>query len=250
MRLAAEELRLHRLHDLGHAGHAAHQGEHDDLRLLEAGVLQRLVAGPDRLGGEGPRPAPRHLARRDLDVEVQRARLVHRDERQVDLVLCGCRKFFLRFFCFLLQALQRKLVLAQVDALFLLELVGQVFDNPHVEVLASEEGVTVGGLHLEYAVADLEDRDVERAAAEVVDGDLPAFGLVQTIGDGRRGRFVDDAQDFQSGDLPGVLGGLTLGVVEVGRNGRRPSPSTFSPRWASAASFIFCGMNAEICWGE
>jgi hypothetical protein len=40
-----------------------------------------------------------------------------------------------------------------------------------VEVVAAEEGVAVGGLHLEHAVADFEDGDVERAAAEVVDGD-------------------------------------------------------------------------------
>src|SRR6185437_12491840 len=34
-----------------------------------------------------------------------------------------------------------------------------------------------------------------------------------------RGRFVDDAQHFQAGDLAGVLGRLTLGVVEVRGNG-------------------------------
>ena len=63
------------------------------------------------------------------------------------------------------------LSLAQVDALLLLELVGQIVDEPHVEVFAAEEGVAVGRLHLEHAVADFEDRDVEGAAAEVVDRD-------------------------------------------------------------------------------
>ena len=48
---------------------------------------------------------------------------------------------------------------------------------------------------------------------------VPAFGLVEAVGQRGRGRLVDDAQHFKAGDLAGVLGGLTLGVVEVGGNG-------------------------------
>ena len=51
--------------------------------------------------------------------------------------------------------------------LLLLELVGQVVDEPAVEVVAAEVGVAGGGAHLDDAVADVEDADVERAAAEV-----------------------------------------------------------------------------------
>jgi hypothetical protein len=124
----------------------------------------------------------------------------------------------LAFFSFL-QALQRELVVAQVDALLLLEFVGQIADEAHVEVFAAEEGVAVGRLHLEHAVADFEDRHVERAAAEVVHRDGAVLGLVEAVGQRGRGRLVDDAQHFKAGDLAGVLGGLALGVVEVGRNG-------------------------------
>ena len=66
--------------------------------------------------------------------------------------------------------------------------------------------------------ADVEDRDVERAAAEVEDGDLLVLLLVQPVGQGRGGRLVDDPRDLQAGDLAGVLGGLPLAVVEVGRD--------------------------------
>src|SRR3569833_456087 len=150
---------------------------------------------------------------------VQRARGVHRDEGQVHVVLGDGAELLLGLFGLFLQTLQGQLVLAQVDALLLLELVGQVVDQAQVEVLAAQEGVAVGGLHLEHAVADLQDRDVEGAAAEVIDGDLAAFVLFQAVGQGGRGRLVDDAQHFQAGDLAGVLGGLALGVVEVGRDG-------------------------------
>src|SRR3546814_5432250 len=78
-------------------------------------------------------------------------------------------------------------VLAQVDAGILAELVGQVVDDPLVEVLAAEEGVAVGRLDLEHAVADLQHRDVEGAAAEVVDHDGAGLLLVEAIGQRRRG---------------------------------------------------------------
>ena len=148
-----------------------------------------------------------------------RTGLIGGDERQVDLGLRGRGQLDLGLFGSLFQALQRELVVAQVDALLLLELVGQIVDQTHVEVFAAEEGVAIGRLHLEHAVADLEDRDVEGAAAEVVDRDGAGLGLVEAVGQRGRGRLVDDAQHFEAGDLAGVLGGLALGVVEVGGNG-------------------------------
>ena len=118
-----------------------------------------------------------------------------------------------------LEPLQRELVAAQVDALLFLEFVGEIVDQAHVEVFAAEERVAVGRLHLEHAVADFQNRNVEGAAAEVVDRDGAGLLLVETVGERGRGRLVDDAQHFEAGDLAGVLGGLALGVVEIGRNG-------------------------------
>jgi len=112
-------------------------------------------------------------------------------------------------------ALQRQHVLAQVDALFPLELVAQVVDQTLVEVLAAKKSVAVGGEHFELMFAldrsDLDDGNVEGAAPQVVDRDLAiAFLLVQTERKRRRGRFVDDAFDIKAGDTPGVLGSLAL----------------------------------------
>ena len=80
-------------------------------------------------------------------------------------------------------------------------------------------GVAVGGLHFEDAVADFENRNIEGAAAEVVDRNGFVTLLVQAVGKRRRRRLVDDPEHFQTGDLAGVLGRLTLTVVEVGRDG-------------------------------
>ena len=70
----------------------------------------------------------------------------------------------------------------------------------------------------EHAVGHFEDRDVERAAAEVEHADRFFALLVEAVGQRRGGRLVDDAGDFQAGDLAGVLGRLPLGVVEVRRH--------------------------------
>ena len=66
---------------------------------------------------------------------------------------------------------------------------------------------------------DLEDRDVERAAAEVVDRDALGVLLLEAVGERRGGRLVDDALDVEPGDLPGVLRRLALRVVEVRGDG-------------------------------
>jgi len=90
---------------------------------------------------------------------------------------------------------------AQVNALVLLK-------------LAAQEGVAVGRLHLEHAVADIQDRHVEGAAAQIVDRDLGLFVLLQTIGQGRRGRLVDDAQNLKTRNLARVLGRLVLASLK------------------------------------
>ena len=147
-----------------------------------------------------------------------RARRIRRDVGQVDVRLRRRREFDLRLFGRLLEALEGKLVLLEVDAVLFLEFVGEIFDEAIVEVLAAEERVAVGRFHLEDTIADLEHRHVERAAAEVVDRDRAGTLLVEAIGEGRRRRLVDDAQHFEAGDLAGILRRLALGVVEIGRH--------------------------------
>ena len=156
----------------------------------------------------------------ELEVEVLRSLRGRRDERQVDLRRHRRGQLDLGLLACLVQALQRHRVLAEVDALIPLELGDHPVDDRLVEVVAAEVVVPVGRLHLEDAVAELEDGHVERAAAEVEDEDrLLGALLVEAVRERRGRRLVDDAEDVEAGDLAGVLRRLALRVVEVGRDG-------------------------------
>ena len=69
-----------------------------------------------------------------------------------------------------------------------------------VEVFAAEMRVAGGGLNFEDAAVDVEDGDVEGAAAQVEDEDvLVAVGfLVESVGDGGGRGFVDDSRDVKT----------------------------------------------------
>ena len=146
-----------------------------------------------------------------------RAGLVRGDERQIDLGLLRRAQLDLRLLRGFLEPLQSLPIVAQVDALVLLELVDEPVDHTLVKVIAAEVRVAVRGLHLENTLAELEDRDVERATTEVVHGDDLVLLLVEAVREGCRGGLVDDPQNLKTRDLTRVLCGLTLLVVEVRR---------------------------------
>ncbi len=94
-----------------------------------------------------------------------------------------------------------------------------MIDDALVPVVAAQVGVAVGRLHLDDAVADVQQRDVEGAATEVEDQDGLVVLLVEAVRQGGGGRLIDDPQHLEARDLPGLLGRGALGVVEVRRNG-------------------------------
>ncbi len=157
-----------------------------------------------------------NLARRQALVEMERTFVGGGDERQVDLGLLHLAELDLGLLGSLLEALHGHVVLAQVDVVGRLELGDEPVDDPLIPVVATQAGVAVGRLDLEHPVADLEDRDVEGASAEVEheDGLVLAF-LVESVGKRRGGRLVDDAEHLEACDLAGLLGGGALRVVEV-----------------------------------
>ena len=190
---------------------------------LHARVLDRDAAGLDGLVDQLVHQRF-ELGARDLHRQVLRRAVRHGDVGLVDLGLLARGELDLGALGRGLDPLQRDRVLGQVDAALRLEFLDDVVDQALVEVLAAEEGVAVGGEHLELVLAldrgDVDDGDVEGAAAQVVHGDLAvlAFLLVHAEGERGRGRLVDDALDVQARDAAGVLGRLALRVVEVGRH--------------------------------
>ncbi len=108
----------------------------------------------------------------------------------------------------------------RVFAVDLVEFVGDPVDDDIVPILAAEAVVAVAGDHADVVILDAHDRDVEGAAAEIEDEDrLVGIELVEAVGERGGGRLVDDLEDVEAGELPGVEGGGALGVVEIGRNG-------------------------------
>ena len=155
------------------------------------------------------------LGARELDVQVLRPCRVGRDEGEIDLCLACRRQLALGLLSRLAQALHGELVLRQVDRLLLLKLVLEPVEQHDIKVLAAEQRVAVGRLHLEDAAGDLKDRHIKGAATEVVHGHHLAVLLVEAVRERGRGGLVDDAQHLEPRDLASVLGCLPLRVVEV-----------------------------------
>src|SRR5699024_1787191 len=209
---------LDQVDDGGHTGGSTDQNHVVDGAQLDARVLDDLLEGGlgplDQVGGQAL-----ELGAGELLVQVQRSLGGGRDVGQVDLRLAGAGEFDLGLLGGLTQTLQGHLVLGQVDALRILEAFDQPVDDGLVPVVTTEVVVTVGGLDLHDAVTDLQEGDVEGTTTEVVDEDGGLVLLLQVVGQGGRGRLVDDAQDVQARDRACFLGGLALGVAEVGGNG-------------------------------
>ena len=101
----------------------------------------------------------------------------------------------------------------------LLALAQHALGDGAVEVVTAQRGVAAGRQHLEDALLQAQQGEVEGAAAQVVDG-VEALGtLVQAVSQRRRGRLVDQAQHFEAGNPRGIARGGARGIVEIGRHG-------------------------------
>ncbi|KAL0540936.1 hypothetical protein IC582_020961 [Cucumis melo] len=84
-------------------------------------------------------------------------------------------------------------------------------------------GVTGGCLHLENSFLDCEERDIKCSSTQIENQNILLANagrlFVESISNGCSCRLVDDTHNIKTGDDSGVLGGLTLRVIEVSRNG-------------------------------
>ena len=128
------------------------------------------------------------------------------------------RQLNLRLLSGLTDTLDGHAVIRQVNAGGLLEVLDNVTDQSDIEVLTTEVSITVGGLDFEDTLLDLQAGDIESTTTQIVNSDNAVGLLLHTVGEGSSGGLVNDTEDVQTSDLTSILGGLTLRVVEVGRD--------------------------------
>ena len=75
--------------------------------------------------------------------------------------------------------------------------------------------ITIRSLYFEYAIAELKDGNIERAAAKVEYEDSLIAIFIKAISKCCSRRLVDNTQNIEACDLPGVFRCLALAVVEV-----------------------------------
>jgi len=203
------------LGDLGHTGHTTDQDNVLDVGGLEVGILEGLADG---LGGTADQRVNQRLelGTGHLLVDVQSATGASADEGKGDLGLEGRGQLNLSLLGSLTDTLDSHAVIRKVNARLLLELLDDEADEVNVKVLTTKVGVTVGGLDLEHTLLNLENGDIESTTTQIVDGDDTVVLLLHTVGKGGSSRLVNDTEDVETGDLTGILGSLTLRVVEVG----------------------------------
>ena len=216
---------LDELLDGRHTGGTADEHHVVDVGNTDASVVQHVVergaAATQQVGGHAL-----EVGTGQGFVQVHRSTV--RGHGQVlhgDGGARGGAQLLLGLLCGFLQALQGDLVLAQVDAVLVLDFADEPVDDLLIPIVAAQVVVAVGGLHLNggeavVVLADLQQGHIESAATEVEDQDGFVFlALFEAVGQCGCGRLVDDTQHVQACDGAGVLGGLTLSVVEVCRAG-------------------------------
>ena len=119
-----------------------------------------------------------------------------------------------------------------------------------VEIVAAQRGVAAGRQHLEHALLQPQQREIEGAAAEIVDRVEAFRALVEAVGQRRRGRLVDQAQHFEAGDARGIAGRGARGIVEIGRHGDDGALDRLVQRRLGARLRSAFRISAEISTGE
>ena len=88
-----------------------------------------------------------------------------------------------------------------------------------IEIIATQSAVAAGREHFKHTAGQAQDRNIEGTAAQVINSDQAFSVLIEAVGHSRRSRLVEQAQHVQAGKFRRILGGLTLGIIEIRRNG-------------------------------
>lgn len=213
--LAVEEV-AEELLDLRNTGRSTDQHDLVNLALINAAVLEDLLDG---LQGSAEGLAVKIL---ETGTSERRVEVLSVEEGvNLDRGLGSVGQGALRTLASRPQATQSAGVAREIFLSFSLEFLLQMLEDVGVEVLATKVGVTGGCLDGEDTALDIKQRHIESTTTQIVDQNVTLLGGLsgaETVGNGGSGRLVDDTKDIQASDGTGVLGGLALVVVEVGRD--------------------------------
>ena len=96
----------------------------------------------------------------------------------------------------------------------------EVTDHSIIKIFATQMSVTCSRLDLKDAIFNGENGDIKGAATQIKDENVLLLAfillLVQAISDGSGCRLIDDSENIETCDDASILGGLSLGVIEVG----------------------------------
>ena len=88
-----------------------------------------------------------------------------------------------------------------------------------IHIITTKRGITAGGQHFKHAFFQAQYGNIKRATTEIVHGYHALTTLVQAVGHCCCRGLIQQAIDFQAGEPGGIFGGLTLGIIKVGRHG-------------------------------
>jgi hypothetical protein len=82
---------------------------------------------------------------------------------------------------------------------------------------SAQVSVTCGGLE---DTLNGQERHIKGSSSEIEDENVTlAADLIETVGDGSSSGLVDDTEDVHARNGTGILGGLTLQIIKVRRDG-------------------------------
>mmetsp|Transcript_1413 Transcript_1413/g.2934 ORF Transcript_1413/g.2934 Transcript_1413/m.2934 type:complete len:260 (+) Transcript_1413:610-1389(+) len=105
-------------------------------------------------------------------------------------------------------------------------------------------GVSLAGKNIKDTLVEIEQCDIEGSASEIKDENvlvLDNIFLVEPVGHCGCGGLVDDSFYLQSGNAPGILGCLPLGLGEIGGNGNHSTSDL--PAQVSLGGGLHLGQN-------
>mmetsp|Transcript_25045 Transcript_25045/g.41880 ORF Transcript_25045/g.41880 Transcript_25045/m.41880 type:complete len:242 (+) Transcript_25045:1315-2040(+) len=128
-----------------------------------------------------------------------------------------------RTFCTLTgstKATNSPLIVSDILTKFSLEFKHKMLNKTVIEVFSSQMSVTSSCLNFENTLLDGKKRHIESSTTKIEDQNvLLRTLLVQTVSNSSGSRLIDDTQNVHTGDNTSILSGLTLGVIEIGRDG-------------------------------